>query len=155
MALLILFNIRGLDMKTYIPKAAEIEKKWYLVDANDKILGRLATEIAKVLSGKNKPIYTPHLDVGDFVVVINAGKVKVTGGKEQKKIYYHYSGYPGGMKERTYQQVLDKRPEMIIRHAVRGMLPKSSLGRKMFKKLKVYPGEKHPHQAQQPERLEL
>ncbi len=155
MALLILFNIRGLDMKTYIPKAAEIEKKWYLVDANDKILGRLATEIAKVLSGKNKPIYTPHLDVGDFVVVINAGKVKVTGGKEQKKIYYHYSGYPGGMKERTYQQVLDKRPEMIIRHAVRGMLPKSRLGRKMFKKLKVYPGEKHPHQAQQPERLEL
>ncbi len=155
MALPILFNIRGLDMKTYIPKAAEIEKKWYLVDANDKILGRLATEIAKVLSGKNKPIYTPHLDVGDFVVVINAGKVKVTGGKEQKKIYYHYSGYPGGMKERTYQQVLDKRPEMIIRHAVRGMLPKSKLGRKMFKKLKVYPGEKHPHQAQQPERLEL
>jgi len=154
-ALLILFNIRGLDMKTYIPKAAEIEKKWYLVDANDKILGRLATEIAKVLSGKNKPIYTPHLDVGDFVVVINAEKVKVTGGKEQKKIYYHYSGYPGGMKERTYQQVLEKRPEMIIRHAVRGMLPKSKLGRKMLKKLKVYPGEKHPHQAQQPERLEL
>ncbi len=142
-------------MKTYIPKATEIEKKWYLVDANNKILGRLAAEIAKVLSGKNKSIYTPHLDVGDFVVVINAGKVKVTGGKEQKKIYYHYSGYPGGMKKITYQELLEKRPEKIIRQAVRGMLPKSKLGRKVLKKLKVYPEEKHPHEAQQPERLEL
>ena len=142
-------------MKTYIPKEAEIEKKWYLVDAEGKILGRLASKIAQILSGKNKPIYTPHLDVGDFVVVINAQKVKVTGGKEEKKMYYHYSGYPGGMKKIVYEKLLKKKPEMIIQEAVKGMLPKSKLGRKMFKKLKVYAGEKHPHQAQEPEKIEL
>ena len=142
-------------MKTYIPKEAEIVKKWNLVDAEGKILGRLASKIAQILSGKNKPIYTPHLDVGDFVVVINAQKVKVTGGKEEKKIYYHHTGYPGGIKGIVYEDLLKKKPEMIIREAVKGMLPKSKLGRKMFKKLKVYAGEKHPHQAQKLEKMEL
>lgn len=142
-------------MRTYIPKEAEIEKKWYLVDAEGKILGRLASKIAQILSGKNKPIYTPHLDVGDFVVVINAQKVKVTGGKEEKKMYYHHTGYPGGIKGIVYEDLLKKKPAMIIQEAVRGMLPKSKLGRKMFKKLKVYAGEKHPHQAQEPEKIEL
>ena len=142
-------------MKTYIPKLAEIERKWHLVDAEGKILGRLASRIAQILSGKDKPIYTPHLDVGDFVVVINAEKVKVTGNKEEKKIYYWHSGYPGGLKERTYQELLDKKPQDIIRKAVRGMLPKSKLGRQMFQKLKVYAGPQHPHQAQKPEQLDL
>ncbi len=142
-------------MKTYIPKLAEIERKWHLVDAEGKILGRLASRIAQILSGKDKPIYTPHLDVGDFVVVINAEKVKVTGGKEEKKIYYRHTGYPGGLKERTYEELLSKRPEDIIRKAVRGMLPKNKLGRQMFKKLKVYTGSEHPHQAQRPEKLDF
>lgn len=142
-------------MKTYIPKPSEIERKWYLVNAEGKILGRLSSRIAQILSGKDKPTYTPHLDVGDFVVVINAEKVKVTGNKEEKKIYYWHSGYPGGLKERTYQELLDKKPQDIIRKAVRGMLPKSKLGRHMFEKLKVYAGPQHPHQAQKPEQLDL
>ncbi len=142
-------------MKTYIPKESGIERKWYLIDAEGKILGRLASKIAQILSGKDKPIYTPHLDVGDFVVVINAEKVKVTGGKEEKKIYYSHSGYPGGLRERTYQEQLNKKPQDIIRKAVRGMLPKSKLGRQMFKKLKVYVGSEHPHQAQRPEQLDI
>jgi len=142
-------------MKTYIPKAKEIKKKWYLVDAEGKILGRLASKIAQILTGKTKPIYTPFLDVGDFVIVINAKKVKVTGGKEKKKIYYHYSGYPGGMKKKTYEELLKEKPEKIIQEAVRGMIPKNKLGRKMLKKLKVYPGKEHPHEAQQPEIIEL
>lgn len=142
-------------MKTYIPKLAEIERKWHLVDAEGKILGRLASRIAQILSGKDKPIYTPHLDVGDFVVVINAEKVKVTGGKEEKKIYYRHTGYPGGLKERTYEELLSKKPQDIIRKAVRGMLPKNKLGRQMFKKLKVYAGSEHPHQAQRPEKLDF
>jgi len=142
-------------MKTYIPKESGIQRKWYLVDAEGKILGRLASKIAQILSGKDKPIYTPHLDVGDFVVVINAEKVKVTGGKEEKKIYYSHSGYPGGLRERTYQEQLNKKPQDIIRKAVRGMLPKSKLGRQMFKKLKVYVGSEHPHQAQRPEQLDM
>jgi len=142
-------------MKTYVPKKTEIKKNWYLVDAEGKILGRLASKIAQVLSGKNKPIYTPHLDTGDFVVVINAKKVKVTGNKEKKKIYYHYSGYPGGMKEIVYEKLLEKKPALIIQKAVRGMLPKSKLGRKMLKKLKVYAGTEHRHQAQNPEKIEL
>ncbi|MEE9192014.1 MAG: 50S ribosomal protein L13 [Candidatus Aerophobetes bacterium] len=142
-------------MKTYIPKPSEIERKWYLVNAEGKILGRLSSRIAQILSGKDKPTYTPHLDVGDFVVVINAEKVKVTGNKEEKKIYYWHSGYPGGLKERTYQELLDKKPQDIIRKAVRGMLPKSKLGRQMFQKLKVYAGTQHPHQAQKPEQLDL
>ncbi len=142
-------------MKTYIPKEAEIEKKWYLVDTEGKILGRLASKIAQILSGKNKPIYTPHLDVGDFVVVVNAQKVKVTGGKEEKKMYYHHTGYPGGIKGIVYEDLLKKKPAMIIQEAVKGMLPKSKLGRKMFKKLKVYAGGKHSHQAQRLEKIEL
>lgn len=142
-------------MKTYVPKKTEIKKNWYLVDAEGKILGRLASKIAQMLSGKNKPIYTPHLDTGDFVVVINAKKVKVTGNKEKKKIYYHYSGYPGGMKEIVYEKLLEKKPALIIQKAVKGMLPKSKLGRKMFKKLKVYAGSEHRHQAQNPEKIEL
>lgn len=142
-------------MKTYIPKPSEIERKWYLVNAEGKILGRLSSRIAQILSGKDKPTYTPHLDVGDFVVVINAEKVKVTGNKEEKKIYYWHSGYPGGLKERTYQELLDKKPQDIIKKAVRGMLPKSKLGRQMFQKLKVYAGPQHPHQAQKPEQLDL
>lgn len=142
-------------MKTYVPKKTEIKKNWYLVDAEGKILGRLASKIAQVLSGKNKPIYTPFLDTGDFVVVINAKKVKVTGNKEKKKIYYHYSGYPGGMKEIVYEKLMEKKPTIIIQKAVRGMLPKSKLGRKMLKKLKIYAGTEHRHQAQCPEKIEL
>ncbi len=142
-------------MKTYVPKKTEIKKKWLLVDAEGKILGRLASKIAQILSGKNKPIYTPFLDTGDFVVVINAKKVKVTGNKEKKKIYYHYSGYPGGMKEIVYEKLLEKKPTVIIQKAVRGMLPKNKLRRKMLKKLKIYAGTKHRHQAQNPEKIEL
>ena len=142
-------------MKTYVPKKTEIKKNWYLVDAEGKILGRLASKIAQVLSGKNKPIYTPYLDTGDFVVVINAKKVKVTGNKEKKKIYYHYSGYPGGMKEIVYEKLLEKKPTIIIQKAVKGMLHKSKLGRKMLKKLKIYAGTEHSHQAQNPEKIEL
>lgn len=142
-------------MKTYVPKKTDIKKNWYLVDAEGKILGRLASKIAQVLSGKNKPIYTPFLDTGDFVVVINAKKVKVTGNKEKKKIYYHYSGYPGGMKEIVYEKLLEKKPALIIQKAVKGMLPKSKLGRKMIKKLKIYAGTEHRHQAQNPEKIEL
>jgi large subunit ribosomal protein L13 len=142
-------------MKTYVPKKTEIKKRWYLVDAEGKILGRLASKIAQVLSGKNKPIYTPHLDTGDFVVVINAKKVKVTGNKEKKKVYYHYSGYPGGMKEIVYEKLLEKKPAIIIQKAVRGMLPKNKLRSKMLKSLKVYAGPEHRHQAQNPEKIEL
>jgi len=142
-------------MKTYVPKKTEIKKNWYLVDAEGKILGRLASKIAQVLSGKNKPIYTPYLDTGDFVVVINAKKVKVTGNKEKKKVYYHYSGYPGGMKEIVYEKLLEKKPTVIIQKAVRGMLPKNKLRSKMLKKLKVYAGTEHRHQAQNPEKIEL
>jgi len=142
-------------MKTYVPKKTEIKKNWYLVDAEGKILGRLASKIAQILSGKNKPIYTPFLDTGDFVVVINAKKVKVTGNKEEKKIYYHYSGYPGGMKEIVYEKLLEKKPALIIQKAVRGMLPKNKLRSKMLKKLKIYAGTEHRHQAQNPEKIEL
>ncbi|TKJ47655.1 50S ribosomal protein L13 [Candidatus Aerophobetes bacterium Ae_b3a] len=142
-------------MKTYVPKKTEIKKNWYLVDAEGKILGRLASKIAQILSGKNKPIYTPFLDTGDFVVVINAKKVKVTGNKEKKKIYYHYSGYPGGMKEIVYEKLLEKKPALIIQKAVRGMLPKNKLRSKMLKKLKIYAGPEHRHQAQNPEKIEL
>ena len=142
-------------MKTYIPKKEEIATKWYLVDAKGKILGRMATGIARTLSGKDKPIYTPHLDTGDFVVVINAKSVKVTGRKEEQKMYYRHSGYPGGLKQRTFKELREKKPEEIIMRAVKGMLPKNKLGRGMLKRLKVYPGENHPHQAQKPESIDL
>lgn len=141
--------------KTYMAKPQEVERRWYVVDAKDKVVGRLASRIAMVLMGKHKPHYTPHLDTGDFVVVINASRVRFTGRKWEQKCYYRHSGYPGGLKVRKAREVLEKNPEEILRHAVRGMLPKNHLGRKLLKKLKIYPGEAHPHQAQQPEQLEL
>lgn len=140
-------------MKTYLPTKDDIKQKWYLVDANDKILGRLATRIASILRGKNKPMYTKFLDTGDYVVVVNAERVAVTGKKLDDKIYYHHTQYPGGIKEIALKDLLKKKPEDVIKKAVWGMLPKGSLGRKMFKKLKVYAGEVHPHQAQLPEKI--
>ena len=142
-------------MVTTQPIKDQIEKDWLLVDAENKILGRLASKIASILKGKNKPIFTPYLDTGDFVVVINAQKIKLTGRKLNDKVYYHYSGYPGGMKSITPKDLLQKKPEEVIRKAVWGMLPKNSLGRQMLTKLKVYPGKEHPHQAQQPKTIEL
>jgi large subunit ribosomal protein L13 len=142
-------------MVTTQPIKDQIEKDWFLVDAENKILGRLASKIASILKGKTKPIFTPYLDTGDFVVVINAQKIKLTGRKLNDKIYYHYSGYPGGMKSITPKDLLQKKPEEVIRKAVWGMLPKNSLGRQMLTKLKVYPGKEHPHQAQQPKTIEL
>jgi large subunit ribosomal protein L13 len=140
-------------MKTFIANPATIERKWYVVDAEGKTLGRLASEIAKVLRGKNKPIFTPHLDMGDYVIVVNAAKVKVTGKKLSQKIYYHHSGYVGGMKETTLKEMLAKKPERVVELAVKGMLPKGPLGRQMYKKLFVYAGPEHKHEAQKPEVL--
>jgi len=142
-------------MKTYQAKKEELEHQWYVVDAEGKILGRLATKVADLLRGKTKPTYTPHLDTGDFVVVVNAGKVALTGKKIKDKIYYHYTGYPGGIKEISAEKLLAKKPTEMIRIAVKGMLPKNSLGRQMLRKLKVYAGPKHPHEAQKPVPLEL
>ena len=142
-------------MKTYMPKAAEIEREWYVVDAAGKTLGRLATEIARILRGKHKPRYTPHLDMGDYVIVINAEKVVLTGRKRQQKVYYRHSGYLGGLKEIPFERMIARHPERVIRHAVRGMLPHNRLGRAMLKKLKVYAGPEHPHQAQNPKPLDL
>ena len=132
-------------------RTEDADRKWYLVDAKDKVLGRLATEIAKVLRGKNKAIFTPNMDTGDFVIVVNAEKVRVTGKRESLKRYVRHSGYPGGQKETSFQEMMAKKPEFVINSAVKGMLPKNRLGRKLIKKLKVYKGENHPHQAQQPE----
>jgi large subunit ribosomal protein L13 len=142
-------------MKTYQAKMEELDPKWYLVNAEGKILGRLSTELAKILRGKNKPTYTPHLDTGDFVIVVNAGKVTLTGKKMKDKIYYHHTGYPGGIKEMNAEKLLAKKPTEMIRMAVRGMLPKTSLGRQMLRKLKIYAGPNHPHEAQKPISLEL
>ena len=142
-------------MKTFVAKEQDVEKKWYLVDAKDKILGRLATQIAMRLRGKHKPIFTQHADTGDFIVVINADKVKLTGRKWDQKIYYRHSGYIGGLKEITAKKLLEKKPEDLLRFAVKGMLPKNSLGRRQIKKLKIYAGTEHPHQAQQLEALEI
>ncbi len=142
-------------MSSFIAKPAEIERKWYVVDAEGKTLGRLASEVAMVLRGKNKPIYTPHVDCGDYVIVINAEKVVVTGKKRTNKIYKKHTGYPGGLREITFDKLQQKKPEEIIRHAVKGMLPDGKLGRQMFKKLKVYAGSEHPHTAQKPEALEI
>lgn len=138
-------------MKSYIAKPAEVERKWYVIDAEDKTLGKIASEVASILRGKKKPIYTPHVDTGDYVIVINAEKVRVTGKKEEQKIYKSHSGYPGGLKETTLRELRAKKPEEIIRHAVKGMMPRGKLGRQMFKKLKVYAGPEHPHTAQNPE----
>ena len=140
---------------TYIAKTAEIERKWYVVDAADKTLGRLASEIAKILTGKNKPIYTPHIDTGDYVIVINADKVKVTGKKLDQKLYIHHTGYMGGLKQKTLRTMMNTKPEAVLMHAVKGMLPKNSLGRHMLKKLRVYAGPEHEHAAQKPEVLEI
>ena len=138
-------------MKTYMANPDKIEKKWYVFDAEGKTLGRLAAEVAKVLRGKNKPEFTPHVDTGDYVIVVNAAKVKVTGKKMSQKVYYHHSDYVGGMKETVLAEMMDKKPEKVIELAVKGMLPKGPLGRKMYKKLHVYAGAEHDHQAQKPE----
>ena len=140
-------------MKSYMASPATIERKWYVVDATGYTLGRLASEVAKVLRGKNKPIYTPHIDTGDYVIIVNADKVKVTGKKLDQKIYYRHSDYVGGMKEATLREMMDKKPEKVIELAVKGMLPKGPLGRTMYKKLFVYAGTEHGHEAQKPEVL--
>ncbi len=142
-------------MKTYVPKKKDIKRNWWLVDAKGKTLGRLASKIATILKGKHKPDFVNYLDTGDFVVVINAEKIVVTGKKESDKIYYRHSGYPGGIKEMTLSEMREKKPEEILRHAVKGMLPKNAMGRKLLKKLKVYTGEEHPHKAQNPEILNI
>jgi len=142
-------------MRTYQATPQDRERVWYVVDAENKTLGRLATQIADVLRGKRKPTYTPHIDVGDFVVVVNAEKIAVTGGKREKKLYWRHSGYPGGIRSRTLGDMLEKRPEEVIRKAVKGMLPRNRLGRQQLRKLKVYAGPEHPHQAQKPEKLEI
>ena len=143
------------EMRTYSTKKSDIERKWYLVDAQGAVLGRLASEVATILRGKRKPIYAPHLDTGDHVVVVNADKVVLTGDKPEKKKYYRHSGYPGGLREFSYRELLQNKPELVVEKAVRGMLPKNRLGRAMLKKLHVYAGPDHPHGAQKPERLTL
>ncbi len=142
-------------MKSYVAKPQEIQRKWYVVDADGKKLGRLASEVAKVLRGKHKPIYTPHVDTGDHVIVINAEKIVLTGKKLENKVYRHHSLHPGGLKEMTYKELMKEEPEKAIHLAVKGMLPKNSLGRKMNKKLRVYRGTEHNHDAQNPEVLEI
>ena len=143
------------SMKTFSATPSDINHAWYLIDASGLKLGRLATEIAKRIRGKHKPEFTPHMDTGDYIVVVNADKVEVTGAKAQDKIYYRYSGYPGGLKSASFKKMQDKKPGEVINIAVKGMLPKGPLGRAVFKKLKVYAGEQHPHQAQQPQLLDL
>ena len=140
-------------MNSFMANPAKEERKWYVVDATGYTLGRLASEVAKVLRGKNKPVFTPHVDTGDYVIVVNADKIKVTGKKLDQKIYYHHSDYVGGMKETTLREMLAKKPEKVVELAVKGMLPKGPLGREMFTKLHVYAGAEHPHAAQQPEAL--
>ena len=142
-------------MKTFMASPATIDRKWYVVDATGMTLGRLSAEVAKVLRGKNKAIFTPHIDTGDYVIVINAAQVKVTGKKLDQKVYYHHSDYVGGMKETTLRELMAKKPEQVIEFAVKGMLPKGPLGREMYTKLHVYAGAEHPHAAQKPETLEF
>lgn len=140
-------------MPTYNPSADEIERRWYVVDAEDQILGRLATRVAHVLRGKHKPIFVPYLDVGDYVIVVNAGKVRLSGDKSRQKTYWRHSGYPGSITSVPFLQMFDRTPERVVQEAVKGMLPKNRLGRSMLRKLKVYRGAEHPHEAQQPEPL--
>ena len=142
-------------MKSFMANPSTVERKWYVVDAEGKTLGRLASEVANVLRGKKKPIYTPHIDTGDYVIVVNAEKVKTTGKKLNQKKYYHHSEYVGGMKETTLKEMLQKKPEFVITHAVKGMLPKGPLGRQMLRKLHVYAGPEHKHEAQKPEAMEI
>ncbi|MGH3105739.1 MAG: 50S ribosomal protein L13 [Rubrobacteraceae bacterium] len=142
-------------MKSYMARPLEVERKWYVVDAEGQTLGRLATEIARILRGKNKPQYTPHVDTGDFVVVVNAEKVVVTGKKAEQKVYRRHSGYPGGLKETSYEQMMERRPTEILRRAVKGMMPKNRLARQQLRKLKIYAGPEHPHAAQNPQPYEV
>ena len=142
-------------MKTYYEKPSEVQREWLLVDATDMTLGRLASEVAQILRGKNKPTYTPHIDTGDFVVIVNAEKIKITGAKATDKVYYRHTGYVGHLKSETFTEAMEKHPTRVIEHAVRGMLPKGTLGTQMYKKLKVYAGPEHPHQAQNPRKIEL
>jgi len=142
-------------MKTFSAKPEAVKRDWYVVDADGKTLGRLATEIARRLRGKHKPVYTPHVDTGDYIVVINAEKVAVTGNKTSDKMYYHHTGFPGGIKEISFEKLIAKKPEMVIEKAVKGMLPKNPLGRAMYRKLKVYAGPEHQHTAQQPQVLDV
>jgi len=147
--------VEGKMMRTAVAKKQDIERKWYLIDASDKTLGRLASKVAKILMGKNKSVWTPNVDTGDFVVIVNASKVKVTGRKLDDKTYYRHSGYLGGLKKETLRSLMDRKPETVVTLAVRGMLPKTKLGRQMIKKLKVYRGGEHPHKAQNPEQIEV
>ena len=140
-------------MNTYMAKAEDVQRKWYVVDAEGVVLGRLASQVAAILRGKNKPIYTPHVDTGDYVIIVNANKIVLTGKKLDQKVYYSHSGFPGGIKETVYRRLIAEKPEFAVRHAVVGMLPKGPLGRQMAKKLKVYAGADHDHAAQQPETL--
>ena len=142
-------------LKTYYAKPNEVEREWVLIDAEDMVLGRVATEAARILKGKHTPQYTPHVDTGDFVVIINADKIRVTGTKAGKKTYYRHSGFPGGLKSETFNEAMAKHPERVIEHAVKGMLPKNTLGRAMGMKLKVYAGPEHPHLAQQPRQIKI
>jgi large subunit ribosomal protein L13 len=144
-----------INMKTYSAKPSDINREWYVIDAEDQILGRVATEVARILRGKHKPQFTPHMDTGDFVIVVNADKIKVTGKKLEQKIYYRHSGYLGGLKEESLEKVLATKPTKAIERAVKGMLPHNKLGRALFGKLKVYAGAEHPHAAQTPKKLEL
>lgn len=141
------------ERMTRFIKSEEANQKWFVVDAKDKVLGRLATEVARIIRGKNKPTFTPNMDTGDFVIVVNAEQVKIADKREQMKEYHHYSGYPGGLKIRSYREMIQKKPEFVIQTAVSGMLPKTKLGKKLIKKLKVYKGTEHPHSAQKPEMI--
>lgn len=142
-------------MKSFIAKPHEVERKWYVVDAENKTLGRLASEVASILRGKKKPIYTPHVDTGDYVIIINAEKIDVTGKKREEKLYRHHTGFPGGLKEITFEKLIARKPEEVLRHAIKGMLPKGKLGRQMYTKLKVYSGPDHKHASQKPEVLDI
>lgn len=142
-------------MKTYYAKPGEVKREWVVIDAEDQVLGRVAVKAATILKGKHKPTYTPHVDTGDFVVIINADKIKLTGNKASSKEYYRHSGHPGGLKCESFREAMEKHPTRVIEHAVKGMLPKNTLGRAMFKKLKVYAGPEHPHAAQQPREIKM
>ena len=142
-------------MKTIFLKQEDIERKWWIVDAEDKVLGRLATRVATLLRGKHKPSYAPHMEMGDWVIIVNAEKIRVTGNKENDKLYYRHSGYPGGLKVESYKKVINRKPTYPVEHAIKGMLPKGRLGRKLFTNVKVYAGPHHPHAAQKPEKFEL
>ncbi|MFK8067438.1 MAG: 50S ribosomal protein L13 [Gammaproteobacteria bacterium] len=142
-------------MGTFTAKPAEVQRDWFVIDATDKVLGRLATEVASRLRGKHKPIYTPHVDTGDYIIIVNAEKIRVTGNKSKDKMYYHHTGFPGGIKSISFDKQIDKAPERVIQSAVKGMLPKGPLGRDMFRKLKIYAGPEHQHTAQQPQPLEI